>query len=226
MTDKLNIIPSGNSILIIKSLNKITSNKLNSIVNKINSINISEIEDILILKDHIGLFYNPYMTTYKKLKSKINSLLSVDSIKLKSIKKTNWKIPICYNNELAHDIEDVSNKLNIDIKEFIKKHSKCRYVVDMIGFLPGFLYLGGLSNSLSLPRKKVPRKIIPKGSIGIAENQTGIYNIESPGGWNIIGRTPYELFDKNSEPPIKIKQGDIINFYEIDINEFNRVINL
>ena len=111
-------------------------------------------------------------------------------------------------------------------KEFIKKHKKPCYDVDMIGFLPGFLYLGGLNNSLSLPRKKVPRKIIPKGSIGIAENQTGIYNIESPGGWNIIGRTPYELFNKNSEPPIKIKQGDTITFYEVKINEFNRIINL
>ena len=74
--------------------------------------------------------------------------------------------------------------------------------------------------------EKVPRKIIPKGSIGIAEKQTGIYNIESPGGWNIIGRTPLELFDKNSEPPIKIRQGDSITFYEVDINEFNRITNL
>ena len=226
MIDNLNIIPSGDSILIIKSLNKITSNKLNSTVDKISSSNISEIEDILILKDHIGIFYNPYKSTYKKLKSKINSVLSDDSIKTISNKKKNWKIPICYNSELALDIENVSNTLKINTKEFIKKHIKPCYDVDMIGFLPGFLYLGGLNNSLSLPRKKVPRKIIPKGSIGIAENQTGIYNIESPGGWNIIGRTPYELFDKNSEPPIKIKQGDTITFYEVKINEFNRIINL
>lgn len=226
MIDNLNIIPSGDSILIIKSLNKITSNKLNSTVDKISSSNISEIEDILILKDHIGIFYNPYKSTYKKLKSKINSVLSDDSIRIISNKKKNWKIPICYNSELALDIENVSNTLKINTKEFIKKHIKSCYDVDMIGFLPGFLYLGGLNNSLSLPRKKVPRKIIPKGSIGIAENQTGIYNIESPGGWNIIGRTPYELFDKNSEPPIKIKQGDTITFYEVKINEFNRIINL
>ena len=226
MIDNLNIIPSGDSILIIKSLNKITSNKLNSTVDKISSSNISEIEDILILKDHIGLFYNPYKSTYKKLKSKINSVLSDDSITIKSNKKRHWKIPICYNSELALDIKNVSKTLKINTKEFIKKHKKPCYDVDMIGFLPGFLYLGGLNNSLSLPRKKVPRKIIPKGSIGIAENQTGIYNIESPGGWNIIGRTPYELFNKNSEPPIKIKQGDTITFYEVDINEFNRIINL
>jgi len=226
MIDKPNIIPSGDSTLIIRSSKKITSEKLNSILDKINSSNISEIDDILILKDHIGLFYNPYKSTYKELKSKIISLLSDDSIKIRSNKKRNWKIPICYNSELALDIDYVSELLKIDKKEFIKKHKECGYVVDMIGFLPGFLYLGGLDNSLSLPRKKVPRKIIPKGSIGIAEKQTGIYNIESPGGWNIIGRTPYELFDKNSEPPIKIRQGDTITFYEVDINEFNRIINL
>ena len=226
MIDKPNIIPSGDSILIIRSLKKITSDKLNSILDRINSANISEVEDVLILKDHIGIFYNPYKSTFKELKSKIISLLSDDSIKIKSNKKRNWKIPICYNPELALDIKNVSEILKIDTKEFIEKHKKSSYIVDMIGFLPGFLYLGGLDNFLSLPRKKVPRKIIPKGSIGIAENQTGIYNIESPGGWNIIGRTPLELFDKNSEPPIKIRQGDSITFYEVDINEFNRITNL
>ena len=226
MIYKPNIIPSGDSILIIRSLKKITSDKLNSILDRINSANISEVEDVLILKDHIGIFYNPYKSTFKELKSKIISLLSDDSIKIKSNKKRNWKIPICYNPELALDIKNVSEILKIDRKEFIEKHKKSSYIVDMIGFLPGFLYLGGLDNSLSLPRKKVPRKIIPKGSIGIAEKQTGIYNIESPGGWNIIGRTPLELFDKNSEPPIKIRQGDSITFYEVDINEFNRITNL
>ena len=226
MIDKPNIIPSGDSILIIRSLKKITSDKLNSILDRINSANISEVEDVLILKDHIGIFYNPYKSTFKELKSKIISLLSDDSIKIKSNKKRNWKIPICYNPELALDIKNVSEILKIDTKEFIEKHKKSSYIVDMIGFLPGFLYLGGLDNFLSLPRKKVPRKIIPKGSIGIAEKQTGIYNIESPGGWNIIGRTPLELFDKNSEPPIKIRQGDSIAFYEVDINEFNRINNL
>mgnify|MGYP001157042966 FL=1 len=226
MIDKPNIIPSGDSILIIRSLKKITSDKLNSILDRISSANISEVEDVLILKDHIGIFYNPYKSTFKELKSKIISLVSDDSIKIKSNKKRNWKIPICYNPELALDIKNVSEILKIDTKEFIKKHKKSSYIVDMIGFLPGFLYLGGLDNSLSLPRKKVPRKIIPKGSIGIAEKQTGIYNIESPGGWNIIGRTPLELFDKNSEPPIKIRQGDSITFYEVDINEFNRITNL
>ena len=226
MIDKPNIIPSGDSILIIRSLKKITSDKLNSILDRISSANISEVEDVLILKDHIGIFYNPYKSTFKELKSKIISLFSDDSIKIKSNKKRNWKIPICYNPELALDIKNVSEILKIDRKEFIEKHKKSSYIVDMIGFLTGFLYLGGLDNSLSLPRKKVPRKIIPKGSIGIAEKQTGIYNIESPGGWNIIGRTPLELFDKNSEPPIKIRQGDSITFYEVDINEFNRITNL
>ena len=226
MSDNINIIPSGDSILIIRISDKVSSHQLNSIVDKISSANISEVEDILILKDHIGLFYNPYKTTYKNIKSKINSLLSDISISLRSNKKRNWKIPICYNSELALDIKNVSKILKIDTKEFIKKHKESSYIVDMIGFLPGFLYLGGLNNSLSLPRKKVPRKIIPKGSIGIAEKQTGIYNIESPGGWNIIGRTPLELFDKKSEPPLKMRQGDTITFYEVDINEFNRINNL
>jgi len=91
----------------------------------------------------------------------------------------------------------------------------------LVGFLPGFLYLGNLDKSLYLPRKKNPRTHIQEGSIGIAGNQTGIYNIESPGGWNIIGRTPLKLFDKLKDPPIKIKQGDKIIFKEITREEFN-----
>ncbi|MDG2341794.1 MAG: 5-oxoprolinase subunit PxpB [Cytophagales bacterium] len=226
MIGSLNITPSGDSILIINSTNQITLDNLSSIVDKIKSSNIPEIEDIIILKDHIGLIYNPYITSYNECKSKIISSITRNSKKISNKKKRIWKIPICYHTDLANDINDVSKKLNINTKEFIRIHNKSSYMVDMIGFLPGFLYLGGLNNLISLPRKQTPRKIIPKGSIGIANNQTGIYNIESPGGWNIIGRTPCELFDKNSDPPIKIQQGDTINFYEIDINEFNRISNL
>ena len=226
MIGSLNITPSGDSILIINSDNPITQEKLSSIVDKIKSSNIPEIEDIIILKDHIGLIYNPYTTSYNELKSKVNSSIDKNSIRISNKKKRIWKIPICYHTDLASDINEVSKKLNLDTKEFIRIHNKSTYIVDMIGFLPGFLYLGGLNNLISLPRKKTPRKIIPKGSIGIANNQTGIYNIESPGGWNIIGRTPHELFDKNSDPPIKIQQGDTINFYEIDINEFYKISNL
>ena len=90
----------------------------------------------------------------------------------------------------------------------------------MLGFLPGFLYLGDLDKSLHLPRKKNPRISIPEGSVGIAGNQTGIYNIESPGGWNIIGRTPLKLFDKSKNPPINIVQGDKIIFQEITKEDF------
>ena len=226
MIGSLNITPSGDSIIIINSINPITLEDLSSIADKIKSSNMPEIEDIIILKDHIGLIYNPYITSYNECKSKIISSITRNSKKISNKKNRTWEIPICYHTDLANDINNVSKKLNMDIKEFIRIHNKSSYMVDMIGFLPGFLYLGGLNNLISLPRKTTPRKIIPKGSIGIANNQTGIYNIESPGGWNIIGRTPYELFDKNSDPPIKIQQGDTINFYEIDINDFNRISNL
>ena len=226
MIDSLNITPSGDSIIIINSINPITLEDLSSIADKIKSSNMPEVEDTIILKDHIGLIYNPYIATYNKLKSKIISSIARNPKRISNKKNRIWEIPICYHTDLANDINNVSKKLDMDTKEFIRIHNKSSYMVDMIGFLPGFLYLGGLNNLISLPRKKTPRKIIPKGSIGIANNQTGIYNIESHGGWNIIGRTPYELFDKNSDPPIKIQQGDTINFYEIDINEFNRISNL
>ena len=132
-----------------------------------------------------------------------------------------WEIPICYDKDFAIDLNEISTKCKIDVDQVIKKHNNKTYEVDIVGFLPGFLYLGKLDDSLHLPRKNNPRTHIPEGSIGIAGNQTGIYNIESPGGWNIIGRTPLRLFDKLKNPPIKIKQGDKIIFKEITKEEFN-----
>ena len=132
-----------------------------------------------------------------------------------------WKIPICYDEEFAIDLNEVSDKCKLDKNLVKKRHKEVIYDVDFIGFLPGFLYLRNLDKSLYFPRKKNPRTHIPKGSVGIAGNQTGIYNTESPGGWNIIGRTPMRLFDKLKDPPIKIKQGDKIIFKEISRKEFN-----
>ena len=213
----IKIVPSGDSIIIINNLNNLKSSTLSDYLEK---LELNEIEDIISLKSSVGILFNPHKISSSDFIKKTKNLLSNKNFNNNKKIKT-WEIPICYDKDFAIDLNEISTKCKIDVDQVIKKHNNKTYEVDIVGFLPGFLYLGKLDDSLHLPRKKNPRTHIPEGSIGIAGNQTGIYNIESPGGWNIIGRTPLKLFDRLKNPPIKIKQGDKIIFKEISKEEFN-----
>ena len=213
----IKIVPSGDSIIIINNLNNLKSSTLTDYLEK---LELNEIEDIISLKSSVGILFNPHKISSSDFIKKTKNLLSNKNF-INNNKIKTWEIPICYDKDFAIDLNEISTKCKIDVDQVIKKHNNKTYEVDIVGFLPGFLYLGKLDDSLHLPRKNNPRTHIPEGSIGIAGNQTGIYNIESPGGWNIIGRTPLRLFDKLKNPPIKIKQGDKIIFKEITKEEFN-----
>jgi len=213
----IKIVPSGDSIIIINNLNNLKTSTLTDYLEK---LELNEIEDIISLKSSVGILFNPHKISSSDFIKKTKNLLSNKNFTNNNKIKT-WEIPICYDKDFAIDLNEISTKCKIDVDQVIKKHNNKTYEVDIVGFLPGFLYLGNLDDSLHLPRKNNPRTHIPEGSIGIAGNQTGIYNIESPGGWNIIGRTPLRLFDKLKNPPIKIKQGDKIIFKEITKEEFN-----
>lgn len=141
-------------------------------------------------------------------------------------KITNFQIfhlPVCYEEEFGLDLEYLSLQKRLSFKEIIKLHSTPIYRVYFIGFLPGFLYLGGLDKKLSFPRKEQPRLQVQKGAVGIGENQTGIYPQTSPGGWQIIGNCPVNIFDKNSSPPCEISAGDGVKFYAVNRDEYNRI---
>jgi inhibitor of KinA len=131
-------------------------------------------------------------------------------------------IPVCYGGELGPDLDFVAKYNEITTDDVIHIHSKHEYTVFMIGFAPGFPYLGGMSKKIFAPRKSTPRLKIPAGSVGIAGNQTGVYPIETPGGWQIIGQTPLELFCPDDDPPSLLSAGDIIKFDPISYQEFIR----
>jgi inhibitor of KinA len=130
------------------------------------------------------------------------------------------EIPVCYDPEFALDIDDVAQHANISPSEVIRLHSAAEYRVACIGFVPGFPFLAGLPKKLATPRRHVPRKEIPPGSVGIGGAQTGIYPLRSPGGWNLIGRTPLCLFDPEKNPPTLLRAGEHVRFRKITRDEF------
>jgi KipI family sensor histidine kinase inhibitor len=132
-----------------------------------------------------------------------------------------WKLPVCYDLEFGIDLEEVSTTLGKNIEDTIKVHTHHIYTVYGIGFLPGFMYLGGLPKELETPRKSVPRLQVYKGSVGLAGRQTGIYPQDSPGGWNIIGNCPISIFNVNLENPCFVSVGDQIQFYAITRAEYD-----
>ena len=135
-------------------------------------------------------------------------------------------IPVCYERNMAEDIEHICFHTGLTEAEIITLHSEVTYDVAFIGFLPGFAYLNGLPRSLNVPRRKTPRRKVPKGAVAIGGQQTGIYPMESPGGWNIIGRCPLELFDINKTQPCLLKAGDRIRFQQITESVFQEISDL
>ncbi len=134
------------------------------------------------------------------------------------------EIPVCYGGEYGPDIETVAQTNQVDADDVIVLHSRETYQIYMIGFTPGFPFLGGLPEELHTPRLETPRLTVPQGSVGIANNQTGIYPIESPGGWQLIGRTPLCLFDPSRSDPLLCRAGDSIKFKPITEKEFRIMV--
>lgn len=130
-------------------------------------------------------------------------------------------IPVCYGGDFGPDILAVAQANNITEAEIIALHTAVQYTVYMIGFVPGFAYMGGMDARLATARKEVPSEKIPAGSVGVAGLQTGIYPIEIPGGWQIIGKTPLKMFDAQRKQPSLLKGGDLITFKAITVEEFN-----
>lgn len=132
------------------------------------------------------------------------------------------EIPVVYGGEYGPDLEALCQATGLGVDEVIMLHTGREYTVDMIGFTPGFAFVGGLDERLSVPRRKEPRQRVEAGSVGIADGRTGLYALASPGGWTLIGRTPYELFDADAEQPFVLQAGTRIRFKAIDAGEFKR----
>ncbi len=218
----ININPSGDSALIIKFGNEISEDihyQIRSFMYLLTKNKIKGIIEATPTYTDILLHYNPLIIKHNKLISKLGKLYSqIGNFELP--KPRTVKIPVIYGGEYGLDINEVSKHTGLSFNEIIELHSSEKYLVYMLGFTPGFCYLGGMNPKLATPRKKIPSQKIVAGSVGIAASQTGIYPIESPGGWQIIGRTPLKLFSPDSEHPFLVQAGDYLKFYPISEDEY------
>lgn len=170
----------------------------------------------------VTVHYRPEVIGYSQLRRVLEEL-SLENTETEQEKEEEIVIPVLYGGACGPDLSQVASLHGMTEKEVIQLHAAPSYLIYMMGFLPGFCYLGGLDKRIATPRLEVPRVSIPAGSVGIAGEQTGIYPLESPGGWQLIGRTPLKLYDPSRAEPILLKAGMRLRYKPISSGEFDQL---
>lgn len=222
----MEFLKAGDSALIIEVGNEISPEinfKLKKITEYLDALENDFITDLLPTYKSMIVYYNPLKISFDSLKKIIEEGLDTENVEGNALRKEIVEIPVLYGGEYGLDIENIANHNKISVEEVIKIHTSEEYLIYMLGFTPGFPYLGGMSKKIATPRLETPRVKIPAGSVGIAGEQTGVYPIESPGGWQLIGRSPLEFFSPLKERPFLLKAGDYIKFKSISQEEYDEI---
>jgi len=167
------------------------------------------------------VLFDPLVLTRERLASEVERLLAAtEAGEASGAGRDTVELPVLYGGEFGPDLDFVARHNGLSAEEVVAIHSSAAYLVYMLGFTPGFPYLGGMSSRLATPRLSSPRGKVPSGSVGIAGSQAGVYPLESPGGWRLIGRTPLRLFDLDAERPFLLAPGDVVRFRPVDEEEY------
>lgn len=224
----IRILTAGDSALLIefgKDISPETNRKITALVQLMREQHIEGIVDVIPAFCSLLINYDPRVLSYEELKERMEHLLKMET-KTEATRKRIFEIPVCYGGEYGPDIENIAEHAGLSVEEVIKIHSSKDYLIYMLGFLPGFTYLGGLDERIHTPRLASPRLKIRAGSVGIGGSQTGIYPLDSPGGWQLMGMTPVRTYDPERQTPILVEAGDYIRFIPIDEEEFLRIQEL
>jgi KipI family sensor histidine kinase inhibitor len=232
----MRIEPLGDSALIVRVVDDFARDpeaSLNAVLAALRSLEAAAIPGVTELApaySTVGVFFDvaeiaradPELEPCDWLRTRIESVLTGPSAESAGETEARLiEIPVCYDREFAPDLDEVARTAGLEAAEVIKRHSSAAYRVNCVGFIAGFPFLSGLPSELATPRRAVPRKEVPAGSVGIGGAQTGVYPRTSPGGWNLIGRTPMRLFDVQHCLPTILQAGDRVRFREISRGEFD-----
>lgn len=223
--EKIRVLTAGDSALLLQFEQRIgedVNRRISATVKLLKMQQIEGIVDMIPAYASLLVQYNPLVIRYEEIYKRVSAIVKMDT-KVESMEKKVWEIPVLYGGELGPDFSYVAEHAGISGEELIRLHSEKDYLVYMLGFLPGFTYLGGLEEKLHTPRLENPRVKIPAGSVGIGGSQTGVYPVDSPGGWQLIGRTPVKMYDPEKQDPILVQPGEYIHFYPITDSEYTRI---
>lgn len=222
---RFQIFPAGDQALVAEFDNIISeevNQQVHELAQALMAAHIPGLRELLPAFRSLMVCYDPDRISFDELSQKLEQL----SCRQKSsvtLRQKVWQIPCCYEEPFGPDLEDMSRITGLSAREIIRIHSGTDYKIYMLGFLPGFVYLGGLDRRLECPRLDNPRTQIPAGAVGIGGSQTGIYPLPSPGGWRLIGQTPVKLYDPEREEPILCQAGEQIRFVPISYGEYLRI---
>ena len=216
------VVPYGESAFLIQFADEIsveTHLKVKACYQQLKKMHIHGVHSLIPAYNSITVMFHSEKIESSTLKVFLEN--TPYKITEEELTKNIIEIPVCYEAPYSLDMEYISGKLNLSPQEVIDLHTAQPYLVYMIGFAPGFMYLGGLDKRLHTPRKQSPRVQIPAGAVGLADQQTGVYPLVTPGGWQIIGQTPISLFSK--EKPSLVAMGDYVQFVPISVAEFEKM---
>ena len=225
---EIKILTAGDASLLIEFGEEISPEinaKITVTVQLMKEQHIEGVVDIIPAFCSLLINYDPRVLSYDDISKRMKRLLKMD-IKAGESRRRVFEIPVCYGGQYGPDLANIAEHAGLTEEEVIKIHSSRDYLIYMLGFLPGFCYLGGLDERIHTPRLANPRLKINAGSVGIGGSQTGIYPLDSPGGWQLMGMTPVKTYDPDREVPILLSAGDYIRFIPVDEEEYLRIKEL
>ena len=217
-------VSAGDSALVVEFEERIDPSvnaRTIAFAEAVQAAHIAGVRDVVPTYRSVAIYYDPLRTDSVALMRVIESEAGRPAPDSSSASAP-VRIPVCYGGELGPDLAGVAAFGRMSEEDVVGLHTAATYRVFMLGFVPGFAYLGIVDERIAMPRRSTPRVRVPLGSVGIAGVQTGIYPAETPGGWQLIGRTPTKPFDPAREPPFLMKAGDAVQFYPIDRAEFDK----
>ena len=214
MNLKSKIVPLGDSAMLVQLGDEIDltiNQRVHTLSNLITVSSINGIIETVPAYATLLMHYDPLVLSFTQIKNHLRAIIA-QTRENENRKPRLVEVPVRYGGEYGIDLESVASHLHLSVDDVIRIHSEKTYTVYMMGFTPGYPYMGKLADALIVPRLEAPRTHVPAGTVAIAGSQTGIYSIESPGGWNLIGWTPLKLFDPNTDSPFLFAPGDEVKF--------------
>lgn len=218
------IVPAGDSALVVEFDERIDpeiNSRAIAVAEALQSAPLAGVRDIVPTYRSVAVYFDPLKTDYDELVRRLDKTAAETAISSRR-ESVPIRIPVCYGGELGPDLGVVAEFARLSESDAIAIHTSTVYRVYMLGFVPGFAYMGTVDERIALPRRATPRVRVPLGSVGIAGVQTGVYPAETPGGWQLIGRTPLKPYDRARPEPFLMKAGDAVQFFSIDRDEFER----